>query len=1045
MVMIVRWTGQEARMLRDAFHMSVRDFANHTGLSVSSIADMEAKASEAKLRQATQRVLDNALERAPDHVRRRFEALLIEADATASSGLDVSGQAPAEDQLAEGSAQRTKSLIGTLRVGMGRQLRYLPPNGVIDLVAEFLRSSSRVFVVTGPPGCGKTRLTHHLAAELADRAEVQLHATDLWGENPPDLAVEILRYASIPTDTDALLTLERVSEQLRRPCLVVLDCIKGQQELNTLGRQLDVIVRQVMSPRLRFLLVIRTPPEVDVSAHPVLAASIYAPSGATPRTSHHLTPWTAVEAKQAWNLSRGPGDLSFLDLPPPVQQLTRLPLYMDLIKTAGQDAAAGDVDAYRLVDHCVWSILRALGQDTEAVAATLSDLAVSQAAELVPDTLTSPQDPRRNSTAHHAEAWTTTLPLLRTTQDGRVTFSHDVLREYFVATRISDLVMSRGRALATVAALNELAAHAATTATARGIFDFVVSRLAQQAPDLLAALVLSPTISVNTTLPMTIDVVGAHLGSEVLRTCARRCVAENALVLSRSLIATPSTAEALDRDYSAWLLELLRAFGSALWTDIASCVEQTMDTAQVTRLLAAANLDDADEATFFARHFFVFVSGDHDPAELLDTLLTHADWRVRAALAEGIGDHRARSNRAHRRTLDRLVLDADYKVRAAVGRVVGRLTPPVTAHHATTLLADENWYVRSCTLESLASRDADRDLPQTLDRAVAHVLNGDPSWRSCPAHVATLLHRLLLLHDTQTPADESAASERALFILLREQRTGATRLPVSALESLTGRAMRSSSWLVRREAEALHQEMKEPSAPSRHAPSPSEAFRRLRGGRSLQVALDLHDLDHAVTVARAAASAGADFIEVGDPLIKHVGLQAVERVKREAPDVAVVAEMMSADWGRDQVAMAAEAGADVVLLIGPATSANVSAAVSAGRRLGVPVVLDIPASHASQQWVRDMERVGVDGFSITTNIDLGVAGRHPLAKARIIRSWTQLPVAVSGGFGPTDYALTSSRDWDILIVGRSIVEAVHPDVAVKNLIDVARGTGRAAN
>lgn len=41
--------------------------------------------------------------------------------------------------------------------------------------------------------------------------------------------------------------------------------------------------------------------------------------------------------------------------------------------------------------------------------------------------------------------------------------------------------------------------------------------------------------------------------------------------------------------------------------------------------------------------------------------------------------------------------------------------------------------------------------------------------------------------------------------------------------------------------------------------------------------------------------------------------------------MAVVAEMMSADWGRDQVAIAAEAGADVVLLIGPATSANVSA------------------------------------------------------------------------------------------------------------------------
>jgi hypothetical protein len=36
-------------------------------------------------------------------------------------------------------------------------------------------------------------------------------------------------------------------------------------------------------------------------------------------------------------------------------------------------------------------------------------------------------------------------------------------------------------------------------------------------------------------------------------------------------------------------------------------------------------------------------------------------------------------------------------------------------------------------------------------------------------------------------------------------------------------------------------------------------------------------------------------------------------------------------------------------------------------------------------------------------------------------------------------------DWDFLIVERSIVETVRPDVGVKNLIDVPRGKGRAAN
>ncbi|MCW6003746.1 HEAT repeat domain-containing protein [Micromonospora sp. CPCC 205371] len=1036
MVTVVRWTGQEARILRDALHMSVRDFSNHTGLSVSAIADMEAKGAGAKLRQATQRILDTTLERAPDQVRRRFEAILAAAEPAASPA--ESGEAvPAVDQLAEGSAQRSRSLVSTLRVGAGSRLRYQPPAGVVEIAAEFLRSPSRVFVVTGVPGCGKTQLVQYLAAELADYADVQLHAIDVLGDGQPDLPVEILRYASIPTDGDALLTLERRSERLHRPCLVILDCVKGQQELNAIGRQLDVIVRQVMSPQLRFLLVIRTPPDVDVSAYPVLAASIYSPAGVTPQVSHHLVPWTAAEAVRAWQLSRGPGEPSFLDLPLPVQQLARLPLYMELIKTAGHDAATGDVDAYHLVDHCVSSIIRASGGNLKGVAVALSDLAASQAGELVPKTLILDEavvdgSPPRTLTIR--------LPLLRVAPDGGVTFSHDVLREYFLASRISDLVVQRGRSLATVAALNELAAHAATAATARGVFDFVVSRLAQHASDLLAALVLSPTISANLTLPMVIDSVGGRLGPEVLRACVRRCVPEGVVGLSKSLIATPLVAAALGEDYEAWILELLRAFGFAVWTEITMCVERSMDSEQVARLLAAANLDDADEATFFARHFFVFVSSDHDPADLLDTLLTHPDWRVRAALAEGIGDVRARSNRAHGPILERLIADADYKVRAAVGRAAGGLDPAVTTHQLRTLLADENWHVRGCTLESLASRDAESDRQRGPDPTAIQALTDDQSWRGCPGHIATLLNRLLLLHDVPSPDERPPAQERALFALLREQRTGAVRLPATVLRSLTDRAIGSESWLVRREVEALLRGVREPSGPSS-----SEAYRRLREGRSVQVALDLQDLDHAVVVARAAAGAGADFVEVGDPLIKHVGLHAVERIKREVPDVAVVAEMMSADWGRDQVAMAAEAGADVVLLIGPATSANVAAAAGAGRRLGVPVVLDIPAFHASPQWVRDMERVGVDGFSITTNIDLGVAGRHPLAKARIVRSWTRLPVAVSGGFGPTDYALASSRDWDVLIVGRSIVEAVQPDVAVKNFIDVARGKGRAAN
>ena len=82
-----------------------------------------------------------------------------------------------------------------------------------------------------------------------------------------------------------------------------------------------------------------------------------------------------------------------------------------------------------------------------------------------------------------------------------------------------------------------------------------------------------------------------------------------------------------------------------------------------------------------------------------------------------------------------------------------------------------------------------------------------------------------------------------------------------------------------------------------------------------------------------------------------------------------------------------------------------------------------------------MERTGIDGFAITTNIDLGVAGPHPLDQARTLRSWTRLPVAVSGGFGTADELIATRHDWDILVVGRSITEAVDPAAAAHQLIN----------
>jgi 3-keto-L-gulonate-6-phosphate decarboxylase len=362
-----------------------------------------------------------------------------------------------------------------------------------------------------------------------------------------------------------------------------------------------------------------------------------------------------------------------------------------------------------------------------------------------------------------------------------------------------------------------------------------------------------------------------------------------------------------------------------------------------------------------------------------------------------------------------------------------------THSHDQTAATPRRSYLPATNLEyeqKPSNQGLDRPHSFMDDAEVCDIVATHPSWAHCPAHVRTSMSRLMLLTDATPRSDWHEAHDKAVFGLLREIRTRSLVPSERTEQRLIDIGRTSDHWLVRQEADLLSGITGDGTGGIRGA---RESFRRLRDSHAVQIALDVRDLDQALEIACAAAVAGADLIEVGDPLIKAVGVTAIEWVKRAVPQTTVVAEMMSSDWGRDQIILAAEAGADVALLIGPASAASVSAAVEAGGRFGVPVVLDVPAGRLDRTWVSAMERVGVDGFTITTNIDNGVAGSHPLEQARILRSWTRLPVAVSGGFGHADDLSSVGDSWDILIVGRSVTDAVDPALAVRSLLDQISG------
>ncbi|MEV4649659.1 orotidine 5'-phosphate decarboxylase / HUMPS family protein, partial [Saccharopolyspora sp. NPDC049357] len=64
----------------------------------------------------------------------------------------------------------------------------------------------------------------------------------------------------------------------------------------------------------------------------------------------------------------------------------------------------------------------------------------------------------------------------------------------------------------------------------------------------------------------------------------------------------------------------------------------------------------------------------------------------------------------------------------------------------------------------------------------------------------------------------------------------------------------------------------------------------------LQVALDVATLEDALTLARQTAE-HVDILELGTPLIKSEGLDAIKAIKAAHPDKLVFADMKTADAG----------------------------------------------------------------------------------------------------------------------------------------------------
>src|SRR5438552_12616120 len=106
----------------------------------------------------------------------------------------------------------------------------------------------------------------------------------------------------------------------------------------------------------------------------------------------------------------------------------------------------------------------------------------------------------------------------------------------------------------------------------------------------------------------------------------------------------------------------------------------------------------------------------------------------------------------------------------------------------------------------------------------------------------------------------------------------------------------------------------------------------------VQISLDLTDLNEAIETARIALEAGVDWLEAGTPLILAEGLHGVRALRRDFPNVPIVADLKTMDGAGLEGEMMFNAGANMTVVMGQAHDASIIEQVKMARRFNCQVM-----------------------------------------------------------------------------------------------------------
>ena len=172
-----------------------------------------------------------------------------------------------------------------------------------------------------------------------------------------------------------------------------------------------------------------------------------------------------------------------------------------------------------------------------------------------------------------------------------------------------------------------------------------------------------------------------------------------------------------------------------------------------------------------------------------------------------------------------------------------------------------------------------------------------------------------------------------------------------------------------------------------------------------------------------------DIIEIGTPLCKAAGLEAIRAMREICPDKLILADFKTPDVGGLEATMAFDAGADMLTVIGGAALPTVEQALAVARKRGKDMLMELTGVRDILARATEWRRIGVDRIVYHREWDAQSAGREWGEEDKdIIRQLIDMGyrTTVTGGMTIDLLPFFADLPVSVLICGRHIREAADP-------------------